>query len=192
MQGLRIWRILLVVVGGVVLVGLSLGLLAVAPAQAKTRPPLPLAESGSADSDMLTDLVLIKAQIWTTEGLTIFLDDTSPVQVLDPGGTLIGEGVHGGGVTCRNNCQDSTLLQLDGMQYTYKVKRSQDVDAIEKRAIIEGTGTIDGNGRTQRFSFTASFEDNGDGTISAAYDASISGASFIIPSTVGTLRFGKP
>jgi hypothetical protein len=38
MQGLHIWRILLVVVGGVALVALSLGLLAAAPAQAAGVP----------------------------------------------------------------------------------------------------------------------------------------------------------
>jgi hypothetical protein len=121
--------------------------------------------------------------------LAVEFVEPSNVAVLDSEGSQIGEGDHVGEVKCNNNCAKSTQLEINYIRYVYRASSLQFVDAQAGRAVVEGTGTIDGDGKKERFRFTAIFEDNGDGTIATTYVASRSDASFAIPRTPGTLTF---
>jgi hypothetical protein len=115
--------------------------------------------------------------------------EPSNVTVFDLSGNEIGQGNHSGGIKCNNNCAKSTYLEIHNVRYVYRASSLQFVDADAGRAIVEGTGTVDGGGMKERFKFTAFFQDNGDGTITTTYEASRPDASFIIPETPGALTF---
>jgi hypothetical protein len=112
------------------------------------------------------------------------------IQILDLSGKIIGEGEHGGEVKCnRNNCNQATRLQLNDIEYKYKFTTRQALDPVAQRAVVEGMGTISSPGQKERFSFTATFQDNRDGTVLIRYGASRSDASFILPRAPGRLEF---
>jgi len=149
MQGLRIWRIFLVVVGGVALVAMSLVVLTVSPALAQGSEPavkVPLAQPPPPDDDDL-------------QFIAFFTDELS-IPITDQSGNVIGEGKHLGQVRCnRNNCSHKTNLELLNTEYEYKFSTRQALDPEAERAVVAGTGTISGRGQKARFSFTATFED---------------------------------
>lgn len=121
---------------------------------------------------------------------------TDPDLVFDPFGNLIGEGIHTGKMVCSsNNCRGKTELyfppQIDSANYEYKFSSLLTRDPVERRAVVGGTGKITEAGKKVRFSFTATFTDNRDGTVSVEYHASLPEASFIIPQSAGQIKFQR-
>ena len=113
--------------------------------------------------------------------------------IADQSGNDIGPGLFGGDVRCNtNNCSKGTLLQFiadpDQTEYEYKFTDRLALDPIAERALVAGTGTISRLGQKERFSFTAVFQNNRDGTVSVTYEASIPDASFVIPQAPGTFN----
>jgi len=70
--------------------------------------------------------------------------------------------------------------------YEYKFGTRLALNAEEQVVVVEGRGAISGGGEKERFSFTATFRNNGDGTVFVAYAASRPDASFIIASAPGS------
>jgi hypothetical protein len=60
------------------------------------------------------------------------------------------------------------------------------LDPEEESVVVKGRGEISGRGQKERFSFTATFRNNGDGTVFVAYVASAPDASFTISSAPGS------
>jgi hypothetical protein len=160
---------------------ISIGLLGVLPALAReseiTEPVGPATpQQGPWDPPL------------TIEGVVTL---TLKIEITDLAGNPVGEGQHGGRVSCNSNgrCTHATELQLNGIEYMYRFEERQAVDPSERTAVAEGTGTIDANGKKERFLFTATFEDNRDGTLAVRYEASRPDASYIVPKSPGTLEF---
>lgn len=128
--------------------------------------------------------------------VVVFTDPANHA-VLDLAGNSIGEGVHLGEVRCKgDNCNHKTQLDLlvgsERIGYEFQFKTLLTLDIEGRRSVVAGIGTISGP-QKERFSFTATFEDNRDGTVSVTYIASRPDASFIIPSSPGTFGiFSKP
>ena len=123
--------------------------------------------------------------------ITVIFTDPLNIPITDLSGNFIGEGIHIGDVRCKSNkCNRNTELQftipLTDPVYTYKFTTRQAFDPEAGRAVVAGTGTISSRGQKERFSFTATFEDNRDGTVSVTYVASRPDASFIVPRSPGT------
>jgi hypothetical protein len=124
-------------------------------------------------------------------------DGLDIVEVYDLSGSLIGEGKHEGILKCvAENCSHKAVLYFTTpptniAEYEYKFKNIQAVDLDARRVIVSGEGTISNNGQKDRFQFTATFQDIGDGTLSVRYEASNPNASFSIPEYPGTLTFSK-
>lgn len=123
----------------------------------------------------------------------VFTSHFTPLMttIADLSGNDIGPGLFGGDVRCNtNNCSQGTLLQFiadpDQTEYEYKFTDRLDLDPSAERALVAGTGTISRLGQKERFSFTAVFQNNRDGTVSVTYLASRPDASFIIAQTPGT------
>ena len=107
-------------------------------------------------------------------------------EILDLSGNILGEGLHFGRVKCTgDNCSQKTTIVLDGVEYTYKFSSRQAHDPDARRLVVEGIGTLTNERQKERFSFTATFEDNRDGTVKTAYVASRPDASFVVPDTSG-------
>jgi hypothetical protein len=184
MQSIKIRSFLLAVISGLAALFISIGLLEMSPALALERAgaePMrldPPAQPPPPDDD---DLVFIA-----------FFTDPLTIQVTDLSGNVVGEGVHESEVRCNGeNCSQKTLLDFTDpgfAEYEYKFTTRQAVDPVEERAIVEGTGTISSHGQKERFLFTATFQNNRDGTVSVTYQASRPDASFIIPRLPGTFR----
>ena len=117
--------------------------------------------------------------------------------ITDLAGNPVGEGEHRGEIRCDgNNCSQATNLQITlpltwTGEYEYRFTARQAVDPDERSAVVAGEGTWSNNGESERFSFTASFRDNRDGTVWVKYEASRSDASLIIPAAPGRLEFGS-
>jgi hypothetical protein len=123
-------------------------------------------------------------------GHYVVLTDPALHVVQDLGGIAIGEGQHTGEVWCReNNCNKKTRLDLlvgpDRVGYEYQFKSLQALDPEARRSVVAGTGTAYMGRERVSFLFTATFEDNRDGTIKVTYVASRPEASFIIPRSPG-------
>lgn len=123
----------------------------------------------------------------------VVFTDPSLHSVLDLNGNILGEGVHIGEVRCRgDNCNHKTQLDLivgsKRIGYEYQFKTLNLLDPDGKRSVVAGVGTIYSGSQKERFSFTATFEDNRDGTVSVIYNASRPDASFLIPSSPGTFE----
>lgn len=123
--------------------------------------------------------------------ITVWFTDPLSIPIMDLSGNVIGEGIHEGKARCNGNaCNQRTELQftiwLTDPVYTYKFSTRLASDSEARTVVVAGTGTISSNGQKERFSFTATFQDNGDGTVSATYVASRPDASFIIPRSPGT------
>ena len=127
--------------------------------------------------------------------IVVFTDPfPANVEIMDLSGNVIGEGRHSGEVRCNgNSCNHKSLLQftvpltdpLSLTEYEYKFTTRQAFDPVEERAVVAGVGTISSRGQKERFSFIATFQHNGDGTVSVTYVASRPDASFIIPRSPG-------
>jgi len=122
------------------------------------------------------------------------------VPITNLAGNIVGEGVHDGEVRCvGTDCSQTIRLQittaispgLTGNTYQYGFMRNQIIDPDERRAVVTGEGTISSEGQTERFEFTATFQDNRDGTVAVRYEASRPDASFVIARSPGRLEFGS-
>jgi hypothetical protein len=145
----------------------------------------------------------------TSDGIFVFHASfpESSVEIRDLSGNVLGEELHGGTVLCNaNNCGQATLIPKypcsilsdpscgvaniaadTGIVYRFQSWQSLDLsDAGSGTVVVAGTGTISSHGEKVRFSFTATFQDNRDGTVSVTYVASRPEASFIIPRAPGS------
>lgn len=123
----------------------------------------------------------------TTDYLAI---ETEPIllEVLDLAGNPVGEGLHSGKLRCLVKCNKKMELTLGEVKFEYRFTTLQVLDPDTGRFVIGGSGTVDYGRQRERFSFTAIFQDNGDGTITVTYEASRPDASFIIPNVSGTIE----
>jgi hypothetical protein len=71
------------------------------------------------------------------------------------------------------------LISTAEYQYKFKTWQAHDLDA--RRLVVAGSGTILNGDQKERFLFTATIQDNRDGTLAVTYVASRPDASFIIP-----------
>ena len=140
------------------------------------------------EPDLAIDVPVAQVSPQDLYAVVVFTDPAI-IDIQDLQGVVIGEGTHMGKVRCSHNCSQKTQLQLNGVAYEYQFKTRQVVDPEQRRIIVAGTGTIDSNGRKGRFSFTATFQDNEDGTIRLTYETSRPDASFIVPNSAGTMTF---
>lgn len=130
------------------------------------------------------------------ETILVAFTDTSPIQYTDSSGTA-GVGVHLGELRCVNdNCNQKIefvpILAQPGSEYIefeYKFKSRLAFDPAAERVVVSGTGTILNGGPKAKFSFTGTFENNGDGTVFVTYTASTPEASFSFPAAPGTFSF---
>lgn len=188
MRIIKIPVLLLVVSIGLAAVFITLGLLGttsevLAQEQAETEPTYidPFYQPPPPDPD--EDLQFIA-----------FFTDEVPIQITDLSGNVLGEGLHQGEVKCNsNNCSQKTVLSVgyyftDPVTYEYQFTTRQALDPEEERVVVSGKGRISSDGQKERFSFTATFQNNRDGTVWVRYEASIPDASFIIPYSSGTFE----
>jgi hypothetical protein len=178
MRFIKIHSLVLAVAVGLAALFITLGLLAITSSVlAQGAEPEGTVPVSQAPND---DIIII----------VVFTDPLS-IPITDLSGNVIGEGTHIGNARCKSNkCNQNTELQFTipftGLVYAYKFTTRQAFDPEAGRAVVAGTGTISSRGQKERFSFTATFQDNGDGTVSATYDASRPDASFIVPRSPGT------
>lgn len=118
-----------------------------------------------------------------------FQDPENPIEITDLSGTTVGQGTHVGQLRCEQTCNHKAQLQLNGIEYQYRFETIQALDPVEGLVIVAGRGTISNLGQKDRFLFTATLENNQDGTVWVRYDASRPDASFIIPNAPGTFTF---
>lgn len=185
----KLWSFLLAVAISAVAVGFSIGLMEISPALAQER--------AGAESMQLDPL----AQSPPPDHLqfaAVFADDLT-VQITDLGGNVVGEGVHGGRVKCNSaSCSQQTYLRIEiapaePSMYEYRFATRLAIDPVAEVVVVGGTGTISSNGQKERFSFTATFQNNGDGTVWVSYEASRPDASFTVPEAPGTFGiFSRP
>ena len=129
--------------------------------------------------------------------ILVTFTDTAPIQYTDLSGNLIGEGLHLGelrcvGDTCNQKIEFEPVFPGPGTEplvVEYKFKSRQAFDPVAERVVVSGTGTIDNGGPKLKFSFTGTFQNNGDGTVLVRYEASAPEASFIFPEAPGTFSF---
>lgn len=120
----------------------------------------------------------------------VVFTDTASIPISDLSGNIVGEGTHLGALMCKtSNCSqkieidfDITLVFTDLYHLEYKFTSRQEHDPDEKRLIVGGKGSLTTDHMKERFSFTAIFEDNRDGTVDATYNASRPDASFRVTS----------
>lgn len=130
------------------------------------------------------------------EMILILFTDTAPIQYTDLNEIPLGEGVHVGELHCvADQCNQKIAFEPvtpgpgpEPLVYEYKFKSRQSFDPAAERVIVSGTGTISGAGPKSRFSFSAVFENNGDGTVQVTYSASSPEASFIFPAAPATFH----
>jgi hypothetical protein len=128
--------------------------------------------------------------------IAFFSDDVS-IEIMGLSGNVVGEGIHGREIRCnRNKCSQQTVLSFglpltDPIVYEYKFTTRQVLDPEEERVVVSGKGRITSRGQKERFSFTATFQNNKDGTVWVRYEASRPDASFIIPRSPGTFQFSR-
>jgi hypothetical protein len=163
---------------------ISISLLEVSPALAMERTgtePLRLDPPAQPPPPNDEDLLFI----------AFFTDDLSLIMDLS-GNVIDDEGEHGGEARCNgDNCNKKAQVIISPSDvvttvYEYKFTTRQALDPDEGTAVVSGIGTISSRGQKERFSFTASFRDNRDGTVAVTYVASRPDASFIIPEAPGT------
>lgn len=122
---------------------------------------------------------------------TASFTDPSELSILDPSGNAVGKGTKLGEVKCNISVCNHKIdvhidLTTDSAVLEYKFRTRQALDLESRRAVVEGTGTIGSDGMKEGFLFTATFQDNRDGTVSATYEASRPDASFMIPNAPGS------
>lgn len=174
MKPKRLVALLLTVVVGTATALVLVGFAGMSPALAKPPPPPPASDP------------------WV---VVVVYTDPVGVSITDLVGNVLGEGVHEGGIRCyqNSNCNGQTELYFTNPStnnsYEYKAATLLTIDPEEQRAIVTGTGILYKDGRKEgRFSYSATIEDNRDGTIKVTYISSNPGASFIIPNSPGWMR----
>lgn len=193
MASIKMRPLLLAVIIGLGAVFVSIGVLGMSPALAGE-----LEVTGSASLAPRQ-----QAQPYEFFAFGVVFTDPAIVQITDLSGNVVGEGVHVGSVKCnRDNCSKTTQLDFtiwfadprpNESEYEYKFKTLQALDPEEERVVVAGTGTISSRDQQERFRFTATFQNNRDGTVSVTYVASRPDASFVIPKTLGTFTiYSKP
>jgi hypothetical protein len=182
----KLWSFLMAAAMGILAVVVSIGLLEVSPALALDRTGIesvrlaPPAQPPPPNDDDL-------------QFIAFFTDDLSIIT--DLSGNVIGEGEHGGKIRCnKNTCNQQTNLTFrvvftDPIVYEYKFTTRLALNPEEESAVVAGKGTISSRGQKERFSFTATFQNNRDGTVWVRYEASRPDASFIIPEAPGRFVF---
>lgn len=124
--------------------------------------------------------------------VVIVFTDPAQIGITDLAGNPVGKAVHEGEVKCtRDRCSQKATLAVswpftDPWSLEYKFSSRQALDPEAERVIVAGTGTVEGPGQKERFTFIATFQNNRDGTVSVRYDASRPDASFIINRTLAT------
>jgi hypothetical protein len=130
---------------------------------------------------------------------TVVLTDPVPIQITDLSGNVVGEGVSEGELRCNgDNCTKSIDLNVQlfnppvgepsSYLLEYKFSSRQAFDLEAERVVVAGTGTKSSDRSKERFSFTATFRNNRDGTLSVTYAASRPDASFVVPEVPGTFE----
>ena len=181
MRFIKIQSLSLAVIIGLAVAAISLGLLGLTS---------PAVAQGQTESVNLAP----RAQAQPDFVITIIFTDPFSVEIQDLSGNVIGEGDHEGKVRCNgDNCNRNTQLTFgipltDPFEIEYKFTSRQAFDPEAAALVVAGTGTIASRGQKERFSFTATFRDNRDGTVSVTYVASRPDASFRIPRTPGTFE----
>jgi hypothetical protein len=117
-----------------------------------------------------------------------FFTNTDQIQLQDLSGAVVGEGTHLGKMMCNtSNCSQKTEVQLDftvfftdpaAIAYKFGTRQAHDPEA--RRVVVDGSGTLTTDRMKEKFRFTATFEDNRDGTVTVIYEASRPDVSFII------------
>jgi len=183
MQLLKIRTILLAVVISLAVLVATFSVLGAAPALAQGSEPSSLAPYSQAQSD---------DDNWS---FGVYFTDPVSIGISDLSGNLLGEGELVGEARCSGaNCSQTTRLTYTGPYFTdtivieYNFSFLRSVNAEEEHVVVDGMGTINRLGQSERFSFRATFRNNGDGKIYARYDASLPEASVILPSTPGTFE----
>lgn len=176
----KLWSFLLAVSISVVAVVVPIGLLEISPALALER---------AGTEPMYLD-PLAQPQPDAPQFVAFFADDLT-VEIMDLGGNVVGQGAHGGAVKCNiSRCNQRTDLSFgaasaEPVVYEYRFTTNVAIDPVVERVIVEGNGTISSHGQKERFSFTATFQNNKDGTVLVTYLASRPDASFIIAAAPG-------
>lgn len=156
--------ILLATFLGLAAVFILTGLLGVMPAQAQPPPKEPSYE--------------------------VVFTEAVPSLIRDLSGVVVGEGTQLGKLMCNtSNCSQKVEVEVySGGYYTnllsieYKFATRLAHNPDERTVVADGTGSISFDRMKERFGFTATFQDNRDGTVTATYAASRPDASFIITS----------
>ena len=137
--------------------------------------------------------ILAEAQSQSLEDQTAIFETTT-VEVFDLSGNPISGGLHSGEEWCKNdNCLKKTQLDLNQpltgpVTIEYRFETRQALDPEELLVVVAGTGTLFNGNQKEKFQFSASIQDNEDGTLSVTYLASRPDASFMIPSAPGTFE----
>lgn len=124
----------------------------------------------------------------------VFTDPAFDIPITDLMGNVIGEGRHTGKLRCiLGNCSQKANLSfasplISTAEYEYKFKTLQAFDHEARTAVVAGSGTISNGDQKERFLFTATIQDNLNGTLAVTYVASRPDASFIIPESPGRLE----
>lgn len=187
MRLIRIQFLILAVVVGLGALFISLGLLGMTPSV--------MAQEPQAE----TVVPVIQARPEDEFQFIATYTDLLSVDITDLSGNIVGEGVHLGEVKCnRDNCSQKTQIQLQfsipssnvhSVEYKFATRLA--LDPVAEKVIVAGTGTISNRTQKERFSFTATFTNNRDGTVLVRYEASRPEASFIIPNSAGTFSISR-
>ena len=185
MRLIRVRSLLLAVVVGLGALFISLGLLGMTPSVMAQGPQ--------------AEVIVPVSQAPPEDDFGFFVVFTDPlnVEITDLSRNILDEGVHLGKVKCkRDNCSQKTQLQLtipltDPWSVEYKFTGRQSIDPVAERVVVAGTGKISSRTLKERFSFTATFQNNRDGTVWVKYEASRPDASFIVPNSAGTFRISS-
>lgn len=185
----KLWSFLLAVAMGVVAVIVSIGSLEISSA---------LAREGAGTKPMYLDPPAQPPPPNNNVQFAAFFTEETSIQITDLSGNVVGEGMHGGEVKCnRDKCSQRTDLSFgipltDPTVYEYKFTTRQGLDPENERVIVAGEGAISSHRQKERFSFTATFQNNRDGTVSVSYAASRPDASYIVPRAPGSFMiFGR-
>ena len=127
---------------------------------------------------------------------TVVFTDPAALEITDLSGNVVGRATHEGAVRCRGtNCNQKTEVQFavpltgpyrESAEYRFSTRQA--LDPGSETAVVAGSGVLNSRFLRERFLFTATFANNGDGTINVIYAASRPDASFRIPAAPGTFE----
>lgn len=191
MKAKRLGYLLLVVAMGFAAVVVLLGLVGTSSAFAREQAgTLPAQQQAPAEPRYDFDITLISSD---TEAYSL-------------DGVFLGLVAHGGRVSCNGDfngakCNQKIALGFTAaftdpdppcsqdpncFNYDFKLTNLGTLDKEDRRAVIEGTGTVSSGGKKEKISVTAIFQDNRDGTVEVTYVASNPEASLVVPRSPGT------